>query len=100
MREAATHRVPRRSASWAYVFGSASLTLLILQFVTGICLAFVYVPSADEAWNSLQHSTKCRASAGSSARCTAGVRTSWSRMVLIHMVPGVPVRRVTNIRAS
>ncbi|MGH7178741.1 MAG: cytochrome b N-terminal domain-containing protein [Tepidisphaeraceae bacterium] len=52
--DAMSHRVPRSSASWAYVFGSASLTLLILQFVTGICLALVYVPSADEAWNSLQ----------------------------------------------
>ena len=52
--DAMRHPVPRRSASWAYVFGSASLTVMILQFVTGICLAFVYVPSAGEAWNSLQ----------------------------------------------
>ena len=51
---AMSHPVPRRSASWAYVFGSASLTVMMLQFVTGICLAFVYVPSAGEAWNSLQ----------------------------------------------
>jgi ubiquinol-cytochrome c reductase cytochrome b subunit len=54
IQEAMSHPVPRRAASWAYVFGSASLTVLILQFVTGICLAFVYVPSAGEAWNSLQ----------------------------------------------
>jgi ubiquinol-cytochrome c reductase cytochrome b subunit len=54
IQEAMSHPVPRRSASWAYVFGSASLTVMILQFVTGICLAFVYVPSAGEAWNSLQ----------------------------------------------
>jgi len=52
--DAMRHPVPRSSASWAYVFGSASLTALMLQFVTGICLAFVYVPSAAEAWNSLQ----------------------------------------------
>src|SRR5262249_15867458 len=45
---------PRSTASWAYVFGSASLTVMILQFVTGICLAFVYVPSAGQAWTSLQ----------------------------------------------
>jgi len=54
IREAMEHPVPRRIASWAYVFGSASLTVMILQFVTGICLAFVYVPAADGAWNSLQ----------------------------------------------
>jgi ubiquinol-cytochrome c reductase cytochrome b subunit len=54
IQEALSHPVPRKSASWAYVFGSASLTLLMLQIVTGICLALVYVPSAENAWNSLQ----------------------------------------------
>src|SRR5882724_4186334 len=54
IREAMEHPVPKNTASWAYVFGSASLTVMILQFVTGICLAFVYVPAADGAWNSLQ----------------------------------------------
>jgi len=54
IRETALHRVPRKSASWWYVFGSASLTVFILQVVTGILLALVYVPSAGEAWNSLQ----------------------------------------------
>src|SRR3989449_1074953 len=54
IRETALHRVPRSSASWWYVFGSAALTVFILQVVTGILLALVYVPSAGEAWNSLQ----------------------------------------------
>ena len=54
IRDTMQHRVPRSTASWAYVFGSASLTVMMLQFVTGICLAFVYVPSADQAWTSLQ----------------------------------------------
>ncbi len=54
IKETMEHPVPRSTASWAYVFGSASLTVMILQFVTGICLAFVYVPSADQAWTSLQ----------------------------------------------
>jgi ubiquinol-cytochrome c reductase cytochrome b subunit len=54
IREASLHRVPQSSASWWYVFGSAALTVFILQVVTGILLALVYVPSAAEAWNSLQ----------------------------------------------
>jgi len=52
--EAATHSIPRESASWFYVFGSAALTVLLLQIVTGILLALIYVPSGAEAWNTLQ----------------------------------------------
>lgn len=52
--EAAEHPIPAGSASWWYVFGSAAAVLLGLQIVTGILLALVYVPSASEAWNSLQ----------------------------------------------
>ena len=55
IRETMAHPVPRKSASWWYVFGSAALTLFILQVVTGIMLALIYVPSAAEAWNSLQY---------------------------------------------
>ncbi len=54
IKDAALHPVPRNTASWWYVFGSASLTLLILQVVTGILLAIIYVPSAAHAWDSLQ----------------------------------------------
>jgi ubiquinol-cytochrome c reductase cytochrome b subunit len=55
IRETAAHRVPRQSASWWYVFGSAALTIFILQVFTGIMLALIYVPSAAEAWNSLEY---------------------------------------------
>src|SRR5262249_35835889 len=51
--EPAGHRVPRSSASWWYVFGSATLVAFVLQVVTGICLATVYAPSANDAWASL-----------------------------------------------
>ena len=54
IKEAALHPVPRSTASWWYVFGSASLVLLILQIITGVMLALVYTPSAANAWNSLQ----------------------------------------------
>ncbi len=54
IQETMAHPVPRRSASWAYVFGSGAFVVMMLQFATGICLAFVYVPSAAEAWTSLQ----------------------------------------------
>jgi ubiquinol-cytochrome c reductase cytochrome b subunit len=54
LREVARHPVPRRSASWFYVFGSAALVLCGLQVVTGVLLALVYVPTGAGAWNSLQ----------------------------------------------
>jgi ubiquinol-cytochrome c reductase cytochrome b subunit len=54
IRDVMQHPVPRETASWWYVFGSAALTIFIFQIVTGILLALVYVPSAGEAWNSLQ----------------------------------------------
>jgi ubiquinol-cytochrome c reductase cytochrome b subunit len=50
------HPIPREAAGpmgWWYVFGSASLTLLLVQILTGIGLAMVYVPSADKAYDSL-----------------------------------------------
>jgi ubiquinol-cytochrome c reductase cytochrome b subunit len=54
VKDAVLHPVPKSTASWWYVFGSASLTLLILQVFTGVLLALVYTPSAAHAWDSLQ----------------------------------------------
>src|SRR5271166_1462452 len=54
IRHTMQHPIPRDTASWFYVFGSAAMTVMLLQFVTGILLALIYVPSAGEAWNSLQ----------------------------------------------
>src|SRR5215468_11723096 len=51
----AGHTVPASAASWFYVFGSGTLLCFGIQIVTGICLAFVYVPSADEAYTSLTY---------------------------------------------
>src|SRR6201985_2029332 len=54
VRDSSAHPVPSKTSSWWYVFGSASFVLLLLQVITGILLATIYVPSAGEAWNSLQ----------------------------------------------
>src|SRR6185503_7851028 len=40
----AGHTVPASAGSWFYVFGSGTLLCFLIQIVTGICLAFVYVP--------------------------------------------------------
>jgi ubiquinol-cytochrome c reductase cytochrome b subunit len=50
------HPIPKGAAGpmgWWYVFGSASTTFLIIQIITGIALALVYVPSANDAYESL-----------------------------------------------
>lgn len=54
IRETAEHPVPRETSSWFYVFGSAAFVVFLFQIVTGIMLALIYVPSASEAWSSLQ----------------------------------------------
>ena len=51
----AGHEVPASAGSWFYVFGSATLLCFIIQVLTGVLLAFVYVPSTNEAFTSLQY---------------------------------------------
>jgi ubiquinol-cytochrome c reductase cytochrome b subunit len=50
------HPVPR-DVNWWYVLGSATLTSFIVQVVTGVALAFAYVPSTEHAWSSLDFIT-------------------------------------------
>jgi ubiquinol-cytochrome c reductase cytochrome b subunit len=51
----AGHEVPASAGSWFYVFGSATLLCFIIQVLTGTLLAFVYVPSTNEAYTSLEY---------------------------------------------
>ncbi len=51
----AGHEVPASAGSWFYVFGSATLLCFVLQIITGACLAFVYIPSTNEAFTSLEY---------------------------------------------
>jgi ubiquinol-cytochrome c reductase cytochrome b subunit len=86
IREAAGHPVPRNTASWFYVFGSAALTVFILQLVTGILLALIYVPSAGEAWTSLQ-ALNHQVALGWFIRAMHGWGSNFMvAIVLIHMV--------------
>jgi ubiquinol-cytochrome c reductase cytochrome b subunit len=86
IRETMEHPIPRDTASWAYVFGSAAMTAFGLQLVTGILLALIYVPSAGEAWNSLQILNH-QISLGWFVRALHGWGSNFMvAIVLIHMV--------------
>ena len=86
MRETMEHPIPRETASWYYVFGSAAMTVFGLQLVTGILLALIYVPSAGEAWNSLQILNH-QVSLGWFIRALHGWGSNFMlAIVLIHMV--------------
>src|SRR5580704_13159269 len=52
LRPVLTHPVPS-GARWAYVFGSATLCAFIVQVLTGVTLAFSYIASSSQAYQTL-----------------------------------------------
>lgn len=46
--------IARTRKGWMYVFGNATLLMLLVQIVTGVALATMYVPSPDAAHQSLE----------------------------------------------
>jgi ubiquinol-cytochrome c reductase cytochrome b subunit len=47
-----THPVPK-TTNWWYVLGSATLIAFVMQVITGVALAFTYVPAPNSAYESL-----------------------------------------------
>jgi ubiquinol-cytochrome c reductase cytochrome b subunit len=50
------HPVP--PTGWDYTIGSATLVAFVVQVVTGVALAFTYVPTPDHAYESLEFITQ------------------------------------------
>src|SRR5262245_58193831 len=51
------HPVPP-NVNWWYVFGSAALIAFVIQVITGVALAFTYVPAPNSAYESIRFITE------------------------------------------
>ena len=80
----AKHPVPT-GARWWYVFGSATLCAFLIQVASGIALALYYIPSADEAYVTLQSITHDTAFGGFARALHYYGASAMVLMVGIHM---------------
>ena len=81
------HPVPR-TINWWYVLGSATLVAFIVQVVTGVALAFSYVPTPEHAYESLEFITNRRV-LGSVVR---GIHY-WGASAMVVLICAPPGRR-------
>ena len=54
LRKALRYRMPRHTG-WRHMYGGIAYLLLAVLVVTGVLLSFYYRPSAEEAYQSIQH---------------------------------------------
>jgi len=81
LHEALDERIPG-GARFAYVFGSGLLFILLSQIITGVFLAFYYVPSADHAHTTMAYNIK-EVTAGSFIRSLHAYGSSAMVIILI-----------------
>src|SRR5437867_4362406 len=81
LHEALDERIPG-GARFAYVFGSGLLFILLSQIITGVFLAFYYVPSADHAHTTMAYIIK-EVTAGSFIRSLHAYGSSAMVIILI-----------------
>ena len=53
LRETTEASRPARNRQWS-TFAARLCVVFVMQIITGMLLAVIYVPSAGEAWNSMQ----------------------------------------------
>src|SRR6185369_5521767 len=81
-----TPPVEKGFRGWLDVTGGVVLVLLLVQFVTGVLLAFYYVPSVDHAYTTVSYIEKV-VSSGSWIRSLHHYGSQWLTLfVFLHII--------------